>query len=111
MIFPLAVLLSLLGATPAAAAGFDTSPNNWANAPGNWENSSANWKNSPANWANSTANSRATNGIHDEDGRRTGYAVRNRDSTVNLFDENGNRTGYIPARKPGRATPPPSGAW
>jgi len=74
------------------------SPYSYENSPLNWNNSALNYRNSPLNWNNSPLN-RNSNSIYNEDGERTGYAVRRPDGGVNFFDEDGNRTGYLPGRR------------
>src|SRR6516162_6920105 len=85
-----------LYASVAAAQGYNSSPYNYQNSPYNYDNSPYNYRNSPYNYQNSPYNMNSRNGMYDEDGERTGYAVRRPDGGVNFFDNDGNRTGYMP---------------
>jgi len=82
----------------AQAANWDNSPANWSNSQANWDNSPSNWNNSPSNWNNSPSNWNSTNGVYDNQGRRTGYEVQSPSGVTNIFDSNGNRVGYVPGK-------------
>ena len=90
------ILVSAMLATGVSfAQSWQNSPNNWQNSPNNWQNSPNNWRNSPNNWNNSPNNFNSRNGIYDNDGNRTGYAVPRADgSGVNIFNDDGGRLGY-----------------
>ena len=88
----------MTGSAIAQSANWDNSPANWNNSQANWNNSPSNWNNSPSNWNNSPSNWNSTNGVYDNQGRRTGYEVQSPSGVTNIFDSNGNRVGYVPGK-------------
>ncbi len=91
------VLMSINGAVRAQAIpNWNASPLNFDNSLLNFNNSPLNFNNSPMNWNNSPLNINSTNGIYDNKGNRTGYAVPSPSGTVNYYNNNGNRIGYGP---------------
>ena len=65
------------------------------NSPNSWDNSSINPWNSPDNWNNSRHNSTANNGVFNNQGKHSGYAVPTQDGRgTNIYNNKGRRTGY-----------------
>jgi hypothetical protein len=92
------VVLMIIHGTVRAQAipNWNASPLNFNNSPLNFDNSPLNFNNSPLNFNNSPLNINSTNGIYDNNGNRTGYAVPSPSGTVNYYNNNGNRIGYGP---------------
>jgi hypothetical protein len=91
------VLMTINGVVRAQGIpNWNASPLNFDNSPLNFNNSPLNFNNSPMNWNNSPLNINSNNGIYDNKGNRTGYAVPSPSGTVNYYNNNGNRIGYGP---------------